>query len=562
MIKRLIRLAICLMLVSGSLMADAGNAVNLTPLPYSMEVAEGSFVLPARYTVGVANLPAGMKTECDRFVSSLNLSTGLQGKTVKKGTPTIAVTVADSSLVGSEGYTLNVTDKGISISAATEAGLYYAFQSIKKMLPANVMAGISGTPSTTYALPLVSILDKPRYGYRGFMLDVSRHFFDVEEVKKLIDVMSYYKLNRFHWHLSDDQGWRMEIERYPRLTTVGATAPNSRFTDMYNKTQYWINRPYGPYFYTKDQLREVVDYARERHIEVIPEFDMPGHLVAAVCAYPEYSCDPQAQREVWCDGGISTDVLNVADPEAVQFIKNILDEVAEVFPYEYIHIGGDECPTKAWQNNEQCRQVYEQEGMTSWSQLQSRFVKEIGDYIISLGKKPMMWNESITTAGADTALVKSLDAPVFCWTGADAAAELGTSLGLSCIYTPWGPYYINRRQDPDDPPGAGGNGGVFDHVKRTYETVPFRTVPEGREDLCVGVQGTFWCEHVSDNDYLEYLALPRLLAIAEAGWTPEDRKDFGDFQRRMTADRELLDLGGYKYATYYMLDRKPQGEAD
>lgn len=554
--KYLSMMLFCVAMLCGA--ANNVPQVNLTPRPMSISVSDGSFTIPADYTVAVKGLSEQMKDECTAFVNALNAATGLNGSVIDKSHGTFTISPKGAEKLGDEGYTLRVAHKDVRIAANTPAGLFYAFQSIKKMLPANVMAGVPAEAGTAYSLPLVDIRDTPRYGYRGFMLDVSRHFFDVDEIKKMLDVMSWYKLNKFHWHLSDDQGWRMQIDKYPELTGIGATAPNRRFTDMKAKKQYWSNRPYGPFFYTKDQIRNIIDYARQRHIEVIPEFDMPGHFVAALCAYPEFSCNPDARREVWADGGISTDVLNVADPAAVGFVKDILAEVAEVFPSPYIHIGGDECPTNAWQNNELCQQVYNNEKMSAWSQLQSRFVKEIGDYLISLGKQPMVWNESITAGGANTDLIKKLDATVFCWTGADPAAELGTSLGLRCIYTPWGPYYINRRQDPNDPPGAGGNGGVFDHVKRTYETVPFKTVDEGKSDFCVGVQGTFWCEHVSDNEYMEYLALPRLIAIAEAGWTPQNLKDFDDFQKRMTADRQLLDLGGYGYSTYYMLDNDNQ----
>lgn len=554
--KHLLTFLLVVLTSCGMLRAqETAPFVNLTPKPKTMTVGAGSYVIPADLKVSATGLPDDMAQEVGRFVADLNGATGFNAAAVASGTAAFTVSV-DKSLP-EEGYTLSVTTDGVSVAASTPIGLYYAFQSVKKMLPANVMAGVKDASVTEYALPVVEIADEPRFGYRGFMLDVSRHFFTTDEVKRMLDVMSYYKLNRFHWHLSDDQGWRMEIEKYPRLTTVGATAPNSRFTDMWTKTQYWINRPYGPYFYTKDELRDVVAYAKERHIEIIPEFDMPGHFCAAMAAYPEFSCNPDGNHEVWSDGGISSDVLNVANPGAVQFAKDVLTEVMEVFPYPVVHIGGDECPTGAWEGNAECQALYSKLGMTSYRQLQSHFIKQLDEHVKASGRTLSLWDESISASGADTDMVKSTDAFIYCWTvgTADAAAKQGTALGLRCIYTPWGPYYINRRQDANDPPGAGGNGGTFDHVKRTYDTVPFSTVASKDREYCYGVQGTFWCEHVSDREYMEYLALPRLIAIAEAGWTPQDGKNFADFQKRISADTKLLDYGGYLYAPYFLLNQ-------
>lgn len=540
--------------------ATAQDFVNLTPKPMQMTVGTGELVLPQQFAVSRADLSEEMAAEAQKFVESFNAATGYAATVSADAGALIDVRTADVAATGEEGYNLNVTAGGVVIEAATPAGLYFAFQTVKKILPANVMAGVRDASVTRYALPVVSISDRPRFSYRGFMLDVARHFFTVEDVKRMLDVMSYYKMNRFHWHLTDDQGWRVEIKKYPKLTTVGATAPNSRFTDM-QLGQYWINKPYGPYFYTQEQLREVVAYAKERHIEVIPEIDMPGHFVAAMTAYPEFSCTPEGSHTVWDDGGISSDVLNVANPAAVQFAKDILSELIDIFPYDYIHIGGDECPTSAWQNNAECQARYKELGLTSYRQLQSHFIKEVGGYIRERGRKVIVWNEAISEAGADTKLIQDLDALVFAWTvgTADAGAKKAAELGLNNVYTPWGPYYINRKQAPDDPPGAGDGS---DNVRKTYNTVP---VPADLSaDLAkhyTGVQGTFWTEHVSDRTYMEYLALPRLLAIAEAGWTQQADKNFDDFQRRMTADSVLLNYNGYNYCRHFYLGNT-SGEAE
>ena len=519
--------------------------VNLTPAPANMTVGTGVFRIPAGMKITAQGLTPEMQSEVTKFISDFNKSTGLGIGEGKNGRMTVRL----NKEIATEGYNLDVTAKGIVLEASSPAGLFYGLQTIKKILPANVMAGTNYPRQKSYELPVVSIQDRPAYGYRGFMLDVSRHFFTADEIKRMLDVMSYYKLNRFHWHLTDDQGWRLPMDKYPLLTTVGATAPDVVITDYRAKKQYKAGKPYGPYSYTKEEIKDIVDYAKKLHIEVVPEVDMPGHFVAAMVAYPELSCDPKADRKVWDHGGVSRDVLNVANPAAVKLGEDVIDQLAELFPYPYIHIGGDECPTVAWENNADCRALMEKEGMKNSRQLQNRFIKQMADRAAKHGKKLYVWNEALTEEGADSAMLKNIDATVFCWVGVPQAVKKATSNGLGAIFTPIGPYYINRRQSRDAAPGAGpGN----DDVKRTYTTVPFTTAV-GSKDNCLGVQGTFWTEHVSDPDYMEYLALPRLIAIAEAGWTPQEKKDFADFQKRMTADAQLLDLGGYKYTRLYML---------
>lgn len=319
----------------------AQTFVNLTPRPKTMTVGTGSLNMPTKFTVNYTDLDEDGVNEVKQFAAAYSAATGAEVN-ITTGDENALFQVAmlpPANTLKESGYTLNITTNKVEVKAKSALGLFYAFQSVKKMLPANVMAGVKDAKITTYALPVVNITDQPRFDYRGFMLDVSRHFFTVNEVKRMIDVMAAYKMNAFHWHLSDDQGWRVEIKKYPKLTSVGSIAPNSRFTDMQECTQYWINKPYGPYFYTQEEIKDVVAYAKARHIEVIPEIDMPGHFCAAMTAYPEYSCSPNGNHNVWDDGGISNDVMNVANPEAVQFAKDILGELIELFPSQYIHIG-------------------------------------------------------------------------------------------------------------------------------------------------------------------------------------------------------------------------------
>ncbi len=526
--------------------AWAQTFVNLTPRPKTMTTYTGTLTLPSDFAISYDGVDEESVNEINRFAESYTNATGAN-VTVTSGDATALIRVAKltSATTKDGAYTLTINGTGVTVKAKNALGFFYAFQSIKKMLPANVMAGVKDPSVTSYTLPLLSITDEPRFQYRGFMLDVARHFFTVEEVKRMLDVMSYYKMNRFHWHLSDDQGWRVEIKKYPKLTSVASIAPNSRFTDMYELTQYWINKPYGPYYYTQDEIKDVVAYAAERHITIIPEIDMPGHFCAALTAYPEFSCTPNGSHVVQSDGGIFSDVMNVANPNAVQFTKDILEELMELFPGEYIHIGGDECPTTAWQNNAQCQAAYKSLGLTDYRQLQSHFIQEMAEFVKSKGRKLAIWNEGITASGADLDIMKATDATVYCWTSPEAAAAKAKELGMANIYTPWGPYYINRKQGNSqfDPPGAGYG---TDDVKATYN----QTIPDATD---YGVQGTFWTEHVSDADYMEWLALPRLIAIAERGWTTEANKDFEDFRKRMSADTVMLNYGNYKYCKYHMI---------
>ena len=524
--------------------------VNLTPRPKSISVGTGVWTLPATVTVGTGQLAAEYVVEAEKFAAVLQTATGRK-VSVTASTSADIVLKVNSTIKNAEGYKLTVKSDGVTAEAGTATGFFYALQTLKKIMPANVMAGVYDAKVESYTAPVCIINDEPRFEYRGFMLDVSRHFFDVAQVKRMLDVMAYYKLNKFHWHLSDDQGWRIEIKKYPKLTTVGATRDFSWEVDpVYGRYQTY--EPYGPFFYTQEEAKEVVEYAEKLHIEVIPEIDMPGHFVAAMTAYPEYSCTPNGAHNVWTDGGISSDVMNVANPKAVQFTKDIITELAAIFPSKHFHIGGDECPTTAWENNAECKALYKEQGLTSYRALQSHFIKQIDEHVKSLGKHLFMWNESISASGADQTIIQNTDATIMCWTGPYAAASTATQRGLKVIITPWGPYYINRVQskDPGEPVGAGDGS---DTAERTYNEKPVPdNVPDNLRPLYIGVQGTFWCEHVGSRYLLEYLALPRLICVAEAGWTPQEKKDWSDFKKRWNQDYKILDYNGYYYGKHFL----------
>ena len=532
--------------------AQAQQFVNLTPVPMQMHVDKGVYRLPAQFIIGGAQLPDSIKAEAQKFVTDFNKSaTGATAFFNKKAEGAALELVHNQTLyktLGQEGYKLSVTANGIRLESATTSGFFYGLTSLKKMLPACIAAGVKDEKVVTYELPLVQITDKPRFPYRGFMLDVARHFFSVQEVKKMLDVMAIYKLNKFHFHLTEDQGWRWEVKKYPKLTKVGAVASNTYVTSMEHGA-YWTNQQYGPYFYTREDLKEIVAYAAAKHIEVIPEIDMPGHFSAAMAAYPEFSCNPDGVHRVETWGGVFTDVLNVANPKAVRFVKDILDELMAIFPSKNVHIGGDECPTTAWEHNAECQAMYKKLNLTSYRQLQTHFIAEITDYLKSKGRKISVWNETVTEKGADLQLMKKTGATVYCWVPARKGAEIANSLGLPSIYTVYGPYYINRAPRKDGwMKTLPGNGS--DHLKATYDEQPTDF------SHSIGVQGTFWTEHVATPDVMEFLALPRLIAVGEAGWSPQSKKNFNSFVQRMRADTTMLNYGGYSYDRAYLSENK------
>ena len=536
----------------GTSQMQAQQFVNLTPVPMQMHVDKGVYRLPAQFTIGGAQLPDSIKAEAQKFVTDFNKSaTGATASFSKKAEGAALELVHNQTLyktLGQEGYKLSVTANGIRLESATTSGFFYGLTSLKKMLPACIAAGVKDEKVTTYELPLVQITDRPRFPYRGFMLDVARHFFSVQEVKKMLDVMAIYKLNKFHFHLTEDQGWRWEVKKYPKLTKVGAVASNTYVTSMEHGA-YWTNQQYGPYFYTRKDLKEIVAYAAAKHIEVIPEIDMPGHFSAAMAAYPEFSCNPDGEHRVETWGGVFTDVLNVANPKAVRFVKDILDELMAIFPSKNIHIGGDECPTTAWEHNAECQAMYKKLNLTSYRQLQTHFIAEITDYLKSKGRKISVWNETVTEKGADLQLMKKTGATVYCWVPARKGAEIANSLGLPSIYTIYGPYYINRAPRKDGwMKTLPGNGS--DHLKATYDEQPTGF------SHSIGVQGTFWTEHVATPDVMEFLALPRLIAVGEAGWSPQSKKNFNSFVQRMRADTTMLNYGGYSYDRAYLSENK------
>ena len=527
-------------------LVQAASPLSLIPLPASVQQGSGQFTFSAKVQLCVPSYTGdSVKAVAKRWAGNFTKSTGIKVSVGKKANAAIQLRL--NSGLAPEAYDLQVTRDRIVIEAARPAGFFYALQTLNQLLPSRaVMAGVKATDVQAWTLPVVTIKDHPRFEWRGFMLDEGRHFYGKEEIKKLLDVMAAYKLNRFHWHLTEDQGWRIEIKKYPRLTEVGAWR-NSKVLGWGEVKP--DGQRYGGY-YTQKDAREIVRYAQERFIEIVPEVDIPGHSQAAVAAYPEFlSCDPQNQHEVWLWQGVSPDVINVSHPQAVQFAKDVIDELTAIFPFRYIHLGGDECPTNKWEANEACRQQLASIGSKNFRDLQINFYRQLQDHIAqkpaSEQRQLIFWNEVLhgNTRPLGT------DITIMAWVGADGAAKDAAQRGMKTILSPQIPYYINRRQSnlPTEPRSQGHG---TETVEAVYNYVPMAGIPADLQQQYMGVQANFWTEWVEEASVVQYLMFPRLAAVAEAGWTPQQLRKYPDFLERLQAEAKYYELRGVDYGKH------------
>ena len=545
------RIALIILMLCSSLFAVAQPTLPLIPQPQNLQQKEGSFNLSKKLLVWCADYKNdSIKMVANNFAEQLQQTLGVKVKFTKyEKRATMALRF--NPRIHNEGYRLEVENEAIIIEAARPAGFFYALQTLKQLLPAEVLAAKKRTDKAPIAVPCVSITDEPLYSWRGFMLDEGRHFFGKDEVKRIIDIMATYKMNRFHWHLTEDQGWRIEINKYPKLTEVGAWRNTKK---LGWGSEYPTDGEHYGGFYTQDDVREIVAYAKDRFIEILPEIDMPGHFQAALAAYPELSCTPNEQHEVWLSQGVSADVMNVAAPEAIQFTKDVVDELIALFPFGYIHLGGDECPTSKWENNELCKQRLAAIGSTKFRDLQTDFYKQVQDHILAKPKaqqrKLIFWNEMLH---GNTSQLK--DVTVMAWIGADNAAKVAAERGFDNILTPQIPYYINRRQsqDPSEPRSQGHG---TETLERVYSYIPANGIAKELLPKYKGVQANFWTEYVFDNETLEYLAFPRLIAVAEAGWTIQARRNYTNFVERLNQHVPYFDLINLSYGKHVVPVKK------
>lgn len=508
---------------------ESSQNFHIIPLPKALKPLGGA---PFRLTARTPLVADGDSAHIvSRFFAdklrqatgyALPLSTG--SRAVSRG---IFARIDPKLPLGEEGYRLTATARGVELVGRTARGLFYAYQSLLQLLPAEVesprpVAGI------TWQLPAVEILDEPAFAYRGLMLDACRHFLSVEEMKKHIDLISLFKINRLHWHLTEDQGWRIEIKRYPRLT------------DIASKRVEWDGSIYGGY-YTQDEIREVVAYAKERFVTIIPEIELPGHSLAAITAYPWLACFPEARTyEVRNHWGVENDVLCPGKESTFDFLQGILEEVLPLFPdSEYIHIGGDECPKVRWKACPRCQERIRQEGLKDEDELQSYVIRRIQRLLAQYGKKLVGWDEILEGGLAPSATVMS-------WRGEEGGIR-AANMGHDVIMTPAsGGLYVDHYQgDPKIEPVA--IGGYAPLAKTyAYDPVPAAIAPEKRHHIR-GAQVSLWTAYLYRPELVDYRAYPRLLALAELTWTPRERKDFADFCHRLDQAYGRLDQHQVNY---------------
>ena len=526
------------------------NMSKITLIPYPQEITIGETTFDLTKLNAIAYNNGQLKEHVEAFAAQLNTSAGISLEVKEAGEAAAdgEIWFGTDTTLPAEGYTLTTGDNQIVIKASEFGGALYGLQTLMQLLPREYFAS-ERQANVEWTIPAVEINDQPLLGHRGYMLDIARHFFNKDEVKKVLDIMVLYKMNRFHWHLTDDQGWRVEIPEYPKLTEVGAirkaSFSNADGQNFYDDTEYGRGM-----YYTLDDLKEIVDYAKARNIEIIPEIDLPGHMVAAVASYPEFSCDPTKEYEVRVDGGISHDVLNIGNEEVITFLKCVLGHIAETFPYDYVHIGGDECPTEQWAKNEQCLALVQKLGLAGVHQLQSWLVEELGIYLKeNYNKDIIVWDELLANWN-DNNKTKPV---VMAWNNLNLS-NTAAQKGLKSIIVPYSHLYLDFQQAPDadrpvDEPYNGGWG--VNTLDEIYSLNPLGALG-GKEEFAIGVQGNMWTETTNDIDEVEYQLLPRMFALAEIGWLPASKKNWTSFYKRLQSHDEILDYLDYTYAKYFI----------
>ena len=534
--KRIFVLFVALVAAS---MVMAAECV-IVPRPVSYEAQKGKLTLSSKSVVYVAD--KSLVRPATMFTSFVATEIGVQLSVVEnapKAKGAIALSI-DKNLAEEE-YTLNVAKDGVTIKGGSEKAVFYGLQSLRQVVFHSKGNG------KKVVIECMSVKDKPHFGYRGGMLDVCRHLFSVEQVKQYIDILAMHKINRFHWHLTEDQGWRIEIKKYPNLTKVGSVRKETQ-VGRYSKkeTPKYDGKPYGGYF-TQEQVRDIVRYATERYIEVIPEIDMPGHMVAALASYPELGCT-QGPYEVRTRWGISKDVLCAGRESTFEFIEGVLDEVVALFPSKYIHIGGDECPKDRWKECPCCQKRIQEEGLKDEHELQSYFMLRVEKYLATKhGRSIIGWDEILEGGISKTATIMA-------WRGAKrgiAAAKLGNYVVMTPTHYCYLDYaQTSNRKANKEPICGGGNGKRPLAMRKAYSFDPYDQLNDYERQFIIGVQGNMWTEYVATFDHVQHMILPRMAAIAEVGWS-YGNKDYDDFTRRMHLLRKIYDKCGYKYAPYF-----------
>lgn len=518
----------------------------VVPHPVQVQMLDGTFRLSPQTDVILHFEDSSMshatdflnKVAADLFDEELKVTKGRRAA--------CGINVFQDTTICAEGYRMKVTPRRINISASSSHGVYYAFQTLRQMIPTEAF-GSYGVGAVE--IPCALIEDAPEMKYRGALLDVGRHFFSVEQVKTFIDMMAMHKLNYFHWHLTEDQGWRIEIKKYPLLTQIGSVRENSQIIGT-----HWAHGkgfeglPYGPYFYTQDQIREVVAYAAENFITVVPEIDIPGHTLAALAAYPHLGCNGKGY-EVASDWGVKDQVMCIGKESTFEFIENVMAEVLELFPSEYIHIGGDECPRTEWKKCPVCQARMKAEGFDREAQLQTYCNHRVEALLKENGRILVGWDEILEGGVSESTIVMS-------WTGVEGGIQAAKA-GNDVIMTPHHYCYLNVPQSNDrnlEPPhGTRRVPKPSITLDKAYGYDPYDGLDENQRKHIIGIQASLWTEHIKLFDHAMYMMNPRMGAISEIGWCNSGK----DFQRYLKSQERLLDLYrhyGFNFSESYWRD--------
>ena len=505
--------------------------VSIVPITNHLEETNGAFVLKSNTSIGV--IDAELIPAAEYLADMLSRATGYDLK-VKEGEGTITLALGD--VQGKEGaYTLTAESDKVNITGNSYGGVIAGIESLRQLFPPQIESK-EIVKGTDWAIPAVNIQDAPRFEWRGIMLDVSRHFYTIGEVKELLDVMALYKMNKFHWHLTDDQGWRIEIKKYPKLTTVGGYRKKTIVGYMWDNPTEWDTKRYGG-FYTQEDIKEVVAYAKKRFVEIIPEIEMPGHSVAALTAYPEYSCTG-GPFEVEGRWGVFNDIYCTKE-STFTFMQDILDEVVELFPSSYIHLGGDEASRIRWKNCVHCQERMKQEHLTKEAELQTYFINRIENYLNTKGKKIIGWDEILEGGILQRATVMS-------WRGEKGGIHAAKA-GYDVIMSPNIYMYFNCLQSKVNEKKIGNPNRVIT-LEKVYNYHPVPEVLSADEAKHIkGVQANLWTEYMSALDEMEYMLYPRVAALSEVAWSKKENKDYGRFCTRLESIRRHYDVLGVNY---------------
>ena len=511
---------------------------NIIPRPQQVNVSnDAPFTLSTKTVISLGTNSQDMKRNANMLASYIKQATGIRPTVGKSKNGTAIVLTIDKTIANAEGYKLDADAKQIRIAGASAAGVFYGIQTLRKSLPL-----VNGKASKV-SIPAVHIADAPRFAYRGTHLDVSRHFVTADSVRQFIDMLALHNINRFHWHLTDDQGWRIEIKKYPLLTQIGSKRAQ---TVIGHNSGKYDGKPYSG-FYTQKQIRDIVKYAADHYITIVPEIDLPGHMQAALAAYPDMGCTG-GPYEVWQKWGVSDNVLCAGNDKTLTFIDTVLKEITQLFPSKYIHVGGDECPKTQWQKCPKCQarikalNLEAKDGHSAEERLQSYIITHASNYLKSLGRNTIGWDEILEGGLAEGATVMS-------WRG-ESGGIAAAKQHHDVVMTPNSYLYFDYYQSLDKANEPLAIGGYLPlETVYSYEPMPKElTADEARH--IIGVQANIWTEYMPTFKQMQYMALPRLAALSEVQWSQPALKDYNSFTNRLTEFTHLYDRLGYNYAKH------------